>query len=68
LPGGPAQLLQRSDAALVVQNVSLFRAGAGLSTVMRALFHRRALAVALRLSQPERSALAQTPGLPASAS
>jgi nitroreductase len=56
-----------ADAAFVAQNILLCCAGAGLSTVVRALIDRRALAAALRLSQTERIALAQTIGLPAPA-
>lgn len=55
-----------ADAASAAQNVSLCCAAMGLANVVRALIDRRALAIALRLSQTERIALAQTIGLAAS--
>lgn len=55
-----------ADAAFIAQNVSLYCASAGLATVVRGLIDRRRLATALKLSQAERIALAQTIGLPPS--
>lgn len=51
-----------ADAAVVAQNVSLYCASAGLSTVIRALIDRQNLATALRLQPSEHIALAQTVG------
>jgi nitroreductase len=54
-------------AGAIAQNVYLYCASAGLSTVARALFDRRALTEALRLSSDERVLLTQTVGYPARA-
>lgn len=56
-----------ADAAFAAQNVALYCAGVGLSTVVRALIDRRRLAGALRLTPTERIVLAQSVGLPATA-
>ncbi len=48
----------------ITQNVYLYCASAGLATVARALFDRKALASALRLGKDEEVLLAQTVGYP----
>jgi nitroreductase len=49
----------------ITQNVYLYCASAGLSTVARALFDHEALAAALRLGKDEEVLLTQTVGYPA---
>lgn len=51
-------------AGAVCQNVYLYCASAGLSTVARGLFDRKSLTKALRLSANERVLLTQTVGYP----
>ena len=55
--------LAGADVGGIAQNVYLFCACHGLSTVVRGLIDRRTLAAALGLSRSERIALAQTVGL-----
>ena len=54
--------LAGADAGGIAQNVYLYCAAAGLSTVVRALIDRRALAHALGLPINQRIILAQTVG------
>lgn len=54
-----------ADAAFIAQNVYLFCAAEGLSTVVRALIERGPLAKALNLRQEQRIVLAQSVGRPA---
>lgn len=56
-----------ADAACIAQNVYLFCAAEGLSTAVRALIDRPALAKALNLRRDQRIALAQSVGRPARA-
>jgi nitroreductase len=53
-----------ADAAFIAQNVYLFCASEGLSTVVRASIDRPALAQAFGLRSTQRIALAQTVGFP----
>ena len=53
-----------ADTGFIGQNVSLFCASEGLATVVRASVDRKALAVALKLSEQKRITLAQTVGYP----
>jgi nitroreductase len=55
-----------ADAGAICQNVYLFCASAGLSTVVRGLIDRPALATQMRLRPAQRVILAQTVGYPAS--
>ncbi len=59
------QLYAGICAGAITQNVYLYCASAGLATVARALFDRKALAGALRLGQREEVLLTQTVGYPA---
>ena len=54
--------LAGADVGCIAQNVYLFCASQGLSTVVRGLIDRQTLALALGLSRSERIALAQTVG------
>lgn len=56
-----------ATAGAIVQNVYLYAASAGLATVVRAWFDRKALAEALRLGSNEHVLLTQTVGYPRSA-
>jgi hypothetical protein len=58
------QLYAAVSAGAIAQNVYLYCASAGLATVARALFDRKALASALRLGRHEHVLLAQTVGYP----
>jgi SagB-type dehydrogenase family enzyme len=58
------QLYAAVCAGAVAENVYLYCASAGLSTVVRALFDRKALASALRLGKHEEVLLTQTVGYP----
>ena len=53
-----------ADTGFIGQNVYLFCASEGLATVVRASVDRKALAVALKLSEQKRITLAQTVGYP----
>jgi nitroreductase len=59
--------LAGADAGCIAQNVYLFCACAGLSTVVRGLIDRGRLAAALGLTTTQRIVLAQTVGLPLAA-
>ncbi|HEY0466641.1 MAG TPA: SagB/ThcOx family dehydrogenase [Polyangiaceae bacterium] len=54
------------SAGAIAQNVYLYCASAGLATVARAMFDRKALAAALHLAEHERVLLTQTVGYPLS--
>jgi len=58
------QLYAAVCSGAIAQNVYLYCASAGLSTVVRALFDRKALAAALRLGKHEEVLLSQTVGYP----
>lgn len=51
-------------AGAIAQNVYLYCASAGLATVVRGWFDRKALSAALRLSEHEHVVVAQTVGYP----
>lgn len=53
-----------ADTGFIAQNVYLYCASAGLSTVVRGLVDRQALAAALKLSAQQRVILAQSVGYP----
>ena len=53
-----------ADTGFISQNVYLFCASEGLATVVRGSVDRKALAVALKLSDQKRITLAQTVGYP----
>lgn len=53
-----------ADAAFVAQNIYLFCAAEGLSTVVRALIEHASLAKALKLNHNQRIVLAQSVGYP----
>ncbi|MES1185275.1 MAG: SagB/ThcOx family dehydrogenase [Myxococcales bacterium] len=58
------QLYAAVCAGAIAENVYLYCASAGLSTVVRALFDRKALGSALRLAKHEEVLLTQTVGYP----
>jgi len=57
-------LYSGADTGFIGQNVYLFCASEGLATVVRGSVDRKALAVALKLSDQKRITLAQTVGYP----
>lgn len=64
--GAEQQLIYSStDVGFIAQNVYLFSASAGLSTVVRGSIDRLALGNALKLSSEQRIVLAQSVGFPA---
>jgi SagB-type dehydrogenase family enzyme len=65
-PASPEEraLYAATSVGAIAQNVYLFCAAMGLSTVARSMFNRRALGEALRLGLGEQVLLAQTVGYP----
>ena len=57
-------LYSGADTGFIGQNVYLFCASEGLATVVRGSVDRKALAVALKLSDKKKITLAQTVGYP----
>ena len=68
VPVAQRQLFAAASAGAIAQNVYLYCASAGLSTVIRAWLDRDALATALGLGHDEQVVLAQTIGYPKRAS
>ena len=64
VPSDRRSLYSAASAGAIAQNVYLYCASAGLSTVLRALFDRHALGAALGLSEHEDVLFAQTVGYP----
>jgi nitroreductase len=67
MKGVPAEdqlLYAGADTGFISQNVYLFCASEGLATVVRGSVDRKALAVALKLSDQKKITLAQTIGYP----
>ncbi len=67
IPAAQRQGYAFATAGAMVQNVYLYSASAGLSTVIRAWFDRQALSSAMGLDADHELLLAQTVGLPARA-
>jgi SagB-type dehydrogenase family enzyme len=65
IPIDRRELFAAASAGAIAENVYLYAANAGLTTVVRSRFDRFALASALRLGPDEHVLLAQTVGYPA---
>jgi SagB-type dehydrogenase family enzyme len=65
VPGEHRGAYSAASAGAIAQNVYLYCASAGLATVVRGWFDRKALGAALGLSAQEHVVLAQTVGYPA---
>jgi nitroreductase len=65
IPIDRRELFAAASAGAIAENVYLYAANAGLTTVVRSWFDRFALASALRLGPDEHVLLAQTVGYPA---
>lgn len=65
VPHQQRMLFAAASAGAIAENVYLYAASAGLTTVVRAWFDRDALGAALRLGSHEHVLLAQTVGYPA---
>lgn len=64
VPAGERERYAAVAAGAIAQNVYLFAASAGLSTVIRAWIDRAALSEALALSHEQQVLLSQTVGFP----
>lgn len=64
VPAGSRESFASAAAGAIAQNVYLFAAGNGLSTVIRAWIDRDAIASALGLSHDQQVLLSQTVGFP----
>jgi nitroreductase len=64
VPDGCRESFASAAAGAIAQNVYLFAAGNGLSTVIRAWIDRDAIANALGLSHDQQVLLSQTVGFP----
>ncbi len=65
VPASARESFAFSAAGAICQNVYLYAASAGLSTVIRAWIDREAIATALGLSHDQHVLLSQTVGYPA---
>jgi nitroreductase len=64
IPTEQRDVFSAVSAGAIAQNVYLYAASAGLTTVVRALFDRSAIASALGLTASEHVLLTQTVGFP----